>query len=172
MHPIDWRCWWITWEVEQAIHPCSVCRPVGWAAPIRPDIKKTLLDHIGEVLLCLPNDEVQWWSLCEALVTDGKEEPGFWIRPKGSWMKFKDGAYIWLKCLLFLLHCTLSVKRQTVQASAVFSSREYKYILLLSELEFVLIWGFYIRLQSKMYSYLLLQGIEQHVVLVSCATQE
>lgn len=40
VRPIDWRCWWITWNVQQAIRCCSVCRPVGWTAPIRPDIKR------------------------------------------------------------------------------------------------------------------------------------
>lgn len=40
VQPIDWRCWWITWNVQQAIRCCSVCRPVGWTAPIRPDIKR------------------------------------------------------------------------------------------------------------------------------------
>lgn len=68
--PIDWRCWWITCEVQQAILPCSVCRPVGWTAPIRPDIKKTLLDHImGSSLI-----PIQWWGLWETLVTETEKE--------------------------------------------------------------------------------------------------
>lgn len=95
--PIDWRCWWIACEVQQAILPCSVCRPVGWTAPIRPDIKKTLLDHIrGSSLI-----PFQWWGLWEALFTETEEEQRFWPRLKWSWTK-KSGEiftrFNWLLC--------------------------------------------------------------------------
>lgn len=63
VRPIDWKCWWIALNVQQAIPSCSVCRPVVLTAPIRPDIKR--LDHIRGS----SRTPTQWLSLWGAFVT-------------------------------------------------------------------------------------------------------
>lgn len=54
VRPIDWRCWWIAPNVQQAIRCCSVCRPVGWTAPIRPDIKRLCSITLKRALYACP----------------------------------------------------------------------------------------------------------------------